>query len=98
MYSRGAQSPVGAWDEHGHDVLPTLLAHRYFGDFELERFQGFAKTHTLELDLGKGYSGGPLWLLMHGEIEYFSATSMFAAYQAGIEAVAPYVEAQDANG
>ena len=35
---------------------------------------------------------------MHGEIEYFSATSMFAAYQAGIEAVAPYVEAQDANG
>ena len=35
---------------------------------------------------------------MHGEIEYFSATSMFAAYQAGIEAVAPYVEAQDASG
>jgi hypothetical protein len=98
VYSRGAQSPVGAWDEHGHDVLPTLLAHRYFGDFELERFQGFAKTHTLELDLGKAYSGGPFWLLMHGEIEYFSATSMFAAYQAGIEAIAPYVEAQDANG
>jgi tetratricopeptide (TPR) repeat protein len=98
VYSRGAQPPVGAWDEHGHDVLPTLLAHRYFGDFELERFQGFAKTHTLELDLGKAYSDGPLWLLMHGEIEYFSATSMFAAYQAGIEAIAPYVEAQDANG
>ena len=35
---------------------------------------------------------------MHGEIEYFSATSMYAAYQAGIEAVAPYVEAQDASG
>ena len=33
---------------------------------------------------------------MHGEIEYFSATSMFAAYQAGVEAVAPYVEALDA--
>jgi hypothetical protein len=64
----------------------------------LQRFQGFAKTHTLELDLGEPYGGGPLWLLMHGEIEYFSATSMFAAYQAGIEAVAPYVEAQDANG
>ena len=98
VYSRDAEPPVGAWDEHGHDVLPRLLAHRYFGDFELERFQGFAKTHALELDLGKPYGGGPLWLLMHGEIEYFSATSMFAAYQAGIEAVAPYVEAQDANG
>jgi tetratricopeptide (TPR) repeat protein len=98
VYSRDAHPPAGAWDEHGHNVLPNLLAHRYFGDFGLQRFQGFAKTHSLELDLGEPYGGGPLWLLMHGEIEYFSATSMFAAYQAGIEAVAPYVEAQDANG
>ncbi|HEX3351359.1 MAG TPA: FG-GAP-like repeat-containing protein [Terriglobales bacterium] len=98
IYSRDARPPVGAWDEHGHNVLPDLLARRYFGDFKLEQFQGFAKSHTLELDLGEPYRGGALWLLMHGEIEYFSATSMFAAYQAGIEAVAPYVEAQDANG
>ena len=76
-------------------MLPDLLAHRYFGDFELQRFQGFTKTHSLELDLGEPYRGGSLWLLMHGEIEYFSATGMFAAYQAGIEAMAPYVEAQD---
>ena len=48
--------------------------------------RAFTKTHTLELDLGEAYRGGPLWLLMHGEIEYFSATSMFAAYQSGIEA------------
>jgi tetratricopeptide (TPR) repeat protein len=98
VYSRDARPPAGAWDEHGHDVLPDLLAHRFFGDFEVERFQGFAKRHSLELDLGEPYRGGPLWLLMHGEIEYFSATSMYAGYQAGIEPVAPYVEAQDANG
>jgi tetratricopeptide (TPR) repeat protein len=98
VYSRDARPPAGAWDEHGHSVLPDLLAHHYFGDFELHHFQGFAKTHSLELDLGEPYGGGSLWLLMHGEIEYFSATSMYAAYQAGIEAVAPYVEAQDANG
>ena len=98
VYSRDAHPPAGAWDEHGHNVLPNLLAHRYFGDFELQKFQGFAKTHSLELDLGEAYRGGPLWLLMHGEIEYFSATSMFAAYQAGVEAIAPYVEAQDASG
>ena len=61
-------------------------------------FPGLCQDHSLELDLGEPYAGGPLWLLMHGEIEYFSATSMFAAYQAGIEAVAPYVEVQDANG
>jgi Flp pilus assembly protein TadD len=98
VYSRGATPPATARDEHGHDVLPDLLAHRYFGDFEVLPFQGFTKTHTLELDLGEAYRGGPLWLMMHGEIEYFSATSMYAAYQSGIEPVAPYVEAQAASG
>ncbi len=98
VYSRDARPPAGARDEHGHNVLPDLLAHRYFGDFEVLKFQGFTQTHSLELDLGEAYRGGPLWLMMHGEIEYFSATSMFAAYQAGVEAISPYVEAQDAGG
>ncbi|HEY1801899.1 MAG TPA: FG-GAP-like repeat-containing protein [Terriglobales bacterium] len=98
--SRGsdAQPPVGAWDEHGHNLLPDLLAHRYVGDFKLEPFKGFTKPHSLILDLGKPYDGGPLWLLMHGEIEYFTATGMYAASQAGIEATAPYVEALDSKG
>ena len=98
VYSRDARPPAGAWDEHGHNLLPDLLAHRYFGDFDVLQFQGFTRPHTLELDLGEAYRGGPLWLLMHGEVEYFSATSMFAAYQSGVEPVAPYVEAQDASG
>jgi tetratricopeptide (TPR) repeat protein len=98
VYSRRATPPAAARDEHGHDVLPDLLAHRYFGDFDVLPFRGFTKAHTLELDLGKTYRGGPLWLMMHGEIEYFSATGMYAAYQSGIEPVAPYVEAQDAGG
>lgn len=98
VYSRGALPPAAARDEHGHDVLPNLLAHRYFGDFDVLPFQGFTQPHTLELDLGEAYRGGPLWLMMHGEIEYFSATSMYAAYQSGIEPVAPYLEAQDAGG
>jgi hypothetical protein len=34
---------------------------------------------------------------MHGEIEYFTATGMYAASQAGIEATAPYVEAEVGN-
>jgi hypothetical protein len=94
VFSRDARPPAGAWDEHGHDVRPSILAHRYFGDFELTDFKGFAKPHTLELDLGETYRGGALWLLMHGEIEYFTATGMYAAAQAGIEGVAPYVEAE----
>jgi tetratricopeptide (TPR) repeat protein len=103
LVSRGAQPPSGAWDEHGHNVLPDLLAHRYFGDFALTQFLGFAQPHSLTLDLGEPYDGGPLWLLLHGEVEYFSANSMYAASQAGIEAIPPYVEAlvenqKDAKG
>ena len=103
VVSRDAHPPAGAWDDHGHDVLPDLLAKRYFGDFELTQFLGFTKPHTLTLDLGKAYGGGPLWLLLHGEVEYFSANSMYAASQAGVEAIPPYVEAllpneKDANG
>ena len=90
--------PKAAHDEHGHDVLPDLLNHRYFGDFDLLQFPGFAKMHSLELDLGEPYRGGPLHLLMHGEIEYFTATSMYAADQAGLQPVSPYVEALDNSG
>ncbi|HTW58561.1 MAG TPA: FG-GAP-like repeat-containing protein [Terriglobales bacterium] len=98
VVSRDARPPAAAWDDHGHNVLPDLLAHRYFGDFALTHFLGFAKPHTLTLDLGEPYGGGPLWLLLHGEVEYFSANSMYAASQAGIQAIAPYVEAEDASG
>jgi tetratricopeptide (TPR) repeat protein len=98
VVSRDAKPPAGAWDEHGHDVLPDLLAHKYFGDFAVTKFLGFAEPHSLTLDLGETYNGGPLWLLMHGEVEYFSANSMYAASQAGITAIAPYVEALGANG
>ena len=95
--SKDARPPAGAWDEHGHNVLPDLLAHRYFGDFALTQFQGFAQPHSLVLDLGEPYRGGPLWLLLHGEVEYFSANSMYAASQAGVQAISPYVEALVGN-
>jgi len=98
VQSSAAQLPARAWDEHGHDLTPDLRAHRYFGDFQLLAFHGFTRTHTLELDLGDPYRGGPLVLLMHGETEYFTATSVYAAHQAKIEAIAPYVEALDVHG
>ncbi len=96
--SKDARPPAGAWDEHGHNVLPDLLAHRYFGDFALTQFQGFAQPHSLVVDLGEPYRPGPLWLLLHGEVEYFSANSMYAASQAGVQAVSPYVEALKDDG
>jgi len=98
IQSRGSRLPAGAWDEHGHDLMPDLRAHKFVGDFALLPFHGFTKTHSLELDLGEPYRGGPLFLLMHGETEYFTATSVYAAHQAKVEAIAPYVEALDAHG
>jgi hypothetical protein len=91
--SRNAKPPAGAWDDKGTNLLPELLAHKYVGHFDLLPFKGFTKPHSLILDLGEPYQGGPLHLLMHGEIEYFTATGMYAASQAGIEATAPYLEA-----
>ena len=49
VVSRNAQPPLGAWDEHGHNLLPDLLAHHFIGDFEMTHFQGFAKPHLLRL-------------------------------------------------
>src|SRR5439155_6149932 len=95
--SRNAKPPAGAWDDKGNNLLPDLLAHKYVGNFDLLPFKGFTKPHSLVLDLGEPYRGGPLRLLMHGEIEYFTATGMYAASQAGIEATAPFVEAEIAR-
>jgi hypothetical protein len=95
--SRDARPPAGAWDDKGRDLLPNLLSHKYVGSFDLLPFKGFTKPHSLVLDLGEPYRGGRLRLLMHGEIEYFTATGMYAASQAGIEATDPYVEAEVAG-
>lgn len=98
--SRNARLPVAARDDAGRDVLPMLLNRdrRYVTGFEPIQFGGFAKPHYLELDLGTGYAGGPLRLLMQGFIEYFSATSVFAAHQAGIEAIVPFLDVQAPDG
>jgi hypothetical protein len=92
--------PLGAWDIDGNDVL-TPLSRRdgeYVANLTPTQFKGFVEPHTLELDLGAVDADAPLRLLMHGYVDYFSATSVYAAHQAGVTAVLPYVEALDANG
>ncbi len=98
--SRNAHVPAGAWDDRGRDVLPLLLERdrKYVADFPSAPYQGFAAMHTLELDLGEWDASRPLRLLLDGFTDYFTANSMYAAWQAGIQPVAPYVEAQDAAG
>jgi tetratricopeptide (TPR) repeat protein len=98
--SRGVRPPLGAWDDRGRSVLPELLARdrRYVAGFGSAQFKGFAKLHTLELDLGEWDARKPLRLLMHGFTDYFTATSVYAAHQAGVTPIAPYVEALDVSG
>jgi hypothetical protein len=98
--SRNARLPRAARDSDGHNVLPELLKRdrRYVTGFEPIQFPGFSKMHYLELELPQRYAAGPLRLLMHGFIEYFTATSGFAAHQAGIEPVVPFLEIQGEDG
>ena len=44
VFSHNARPPAGAWDEHGHNLLPDLLAQRYFGDFEVLSFELDGRT------------------------------------------------------
>jgi tetratricopeptide (TPR) repeat protein len=98
--TQNARVPVGAWDDRGSDVLPLLAKRdrKYVTDFEGLPFAGFANLHWIELDLGAWDAAKPLRLLLDGYTDYFTATSMYAADQAGIKVIPPYVEAQDARG
>jgi hypothetical protein len=98
--TQDARVPVGAWDDRGKNVLPLLAKRdrKYVTEFEGLPFAGFAKLHWIELDLGVWDAQKPLRLLLDGYTDYFTATSMYAADQAGIKVIAPYVEAQDAKG
>ena len=91
---------VAAWDNNGKDVTATLakVDHQYVRDFTNLPYSGFANTHTLTLDIGPTAPDKPLRLLMHGFIEYFSATSLYSAWQAGLAPISPYVEAQMPDG
>jgi tetratricopeptide (TPR) repeat protein len=98
--SKGARLPVDAWDGEGRDVLDVLSRrdHRFASGFTATPYDGFANVHTLTLDLGDVDSQSPLRLLMTGYVNYFSATSLYAAWQAGIKPISPYVEAQRGDG
>ena len=90
----------GAWDNNGKDVLPLLRNHdhEYVRDFTNLAYAGFTDTHALVLDLGDWSESKPLRLLMTGFIEYFSASSLYSAWQAGLKPISPYIEAQLPDG
>jgi tetratricopeptide (TPR) repeat protein len=98
--SQGAHLPVGAWDGENRDVLDKLSRsdHQFASGFTASSYDGFANVHALTLDLGPLDANSPLKLLMTGYVNYFSATSLYAAWQAGVKPISPYVEAQLPDG
>jgi len=96
----GSRLPVGAWDGEGRDVLDLLSRrdHRFASGFTPLPYDGFANLHALTLDLGPLDAQSPLRLLMTGYVNYFSATSLYAAWKAGIKPISLYVEAQLPDG
>jgi hypothetical protein len=98
--SQATRLPVGAWDGEGRDALESLSRrdHKFAAGFTPSPYDGFANLHALTLDLGDVRPNAPLRLLMTGYVNYFSATSLYAAWQAGVKPISPYVEAQLPDG
>ncbi len=98
--SKGARLPLGAWDSEGRNVLDLLSRrdHKFAAGFAVLPYDGFANLHALTLDLGPLNAQSPLRLLMTGYVNYFSATSLYAAWQAGVKEIPPYVEAELPDG
>lgn len=100
VVSGAAHLPAGAWDNEGRDVLDLLRTrdHKFASNFTKLPYDGFANLHSLELELGPHKNNNALRLLLTGYVEYFSATSLYSASQAGIAPISPYVEAQLPDG
>ncbi len=98
--SSSTRTLAGAWDDRGRNVLPLLARrdHEYVRNFDNLSYAGFATPHTLTFDLGAWSGNNPLRLFLHGFIEYFSASSMYAAWQGGLTPEPPSVEAQLPDG
>ncbi len=96
----GARLPAGAWDGEGRDVLDQVSRrdHKFASGFTPSPYDGFANLHSLTLDLGEVNPAAPLRLLMTGYVNYFSATSLYGAWQAGVKPISPYVETQLPDG
>jgi Tfp pilus assembly protein PilF len=100
IVSSAARPVTAAWNNHGENVRGLLLErdHHYVHDFSNLPFAGFANQHTLTLDIGPWTEKNPLRLLLHGYVEYFSASSMYAAWQAGLKPEPPVLQAKMPNG
>ncbi|MCY4028468.1 MAG: FG-GAP-like repeat-containing protein [Acidobacteria bacterium] len=95
---RNVRPPVRAVDDAGGDVTDRIagLDGRYADRLPLAQFRGYARKHTLTLDLGA--TSGPTTLLLTGWTDYAFSSDNVAAYQAGIAPMMPLLEVRAAGG
>ncbi|MBI1762091.1 MAG: VCBS repeat-containing protein [Acidobacteria bacterium] len=102
VYStRNPQPPLSAVDEAGRDVLPLLtqVDRRYPEAFDKLPFKGYAREHTLTLDLGaRAKDARRVLLLLTAWIDYADSTANRAAAQAGVKLIPPYLQVKNARG
>jgi hypothetical protein len=92
-----------ALDASGTDVTAALaeVDRKVAGAGARERFRGYAKPWSLELDFGRLDDDArtrPVVLIAHGWIEFSNSTPMYAAAQAGLGFALPALDVLDDAG
>ncbi len=98
--TRNARPPVKAFDDNGNDTLPLIkdVDRCYPEDFEKLKFKGYAKEHSITLDVGDVKNAKRVLLLLTAWIDYADSTSNMAATQAGVGITPPYLQVKNARG
>ena len=90
-----------AWDEKGKEVTDLISRQdgRYLSTFELGAYQGIARDHFVEFELGRDIPRDkPLWLVANGWIYPTDSSINVAIGQGGIQPRGLTLEAQDETG
>ena len=107
IFYRETLEPIRAEDQLGRDRTQAVMAVDGVaaGPAKLDRrFIGRAEPHSVTLSFKQPIrewieaGGGSLVMLADGWVEYPYSQTMFAAWQAGAEYIAPTLEARNADG
>lgn len=97
---KNARPPVAARSDSGRDILSLIsrIDRSYPDDFQNLPYKGYAREHSIELDLGRIDHHRNVLLMLTAWIDYADSTSNIAASQAGVALTPPYLQVRNAQG